>query len=122
MPGRNSVVPTLELVSPILPGRLYELESETVRIGRDPASDIVIDLRQVSWAHARVVRRPDGAFLVEDLDSYNHTYVDGKRLPARMPTLLKDGCRIRILDVTLIFRQHAIEVLEEEYAGSTILG
>jgi serine phosphatase RsbU (regulator of sigma subunit)/pSer/pThr/pTyr-binding forkhead associated (FHA) protein len=122
MSARNSVLPTLELICPTLPARLIELDADPVRVGRDPTSDIWLDLKQVSWSHARVGRRPDGGYFVEDLDSYNSTFLDGARLPARTPTPLKDGSRVKICDVTLVFHLQAVEVRDEAGEEETIVG
>lgn len=121
MSSGNPVVPTLELISPTLPGRLVELNGDELRIGRDPSSDICLDLRQVSWRHARVVRRDEGHYYVEDLESYNSTYLDGCRLLPRSPTPLKDGSRIRICDVVLLFRLQAVAVDDSKSGAETIL-
>ncbi|MFG2942191.1 FHA domain-containing protein [Streptomyces sp. NPDC048282] len=48
-------------------------------VGRDPYSDIVIDDARVSWHHA-VLRPADGHWTLEDEDSTNGTYADGRRV------------------------------------------
>ena len=60
MADSSQVAPTLELISPVLPGRLFELNKDLVRIGRDPGSDIFLNRKDVSWLHAWIFRRPDG--------------------------------------------------------------
>ncbi|MFI5685140.1 FHA domain-containing protein [Streptomyces sp. NPDC051636] len=57
------------------PGRDYH-------VGRDPASDIVLDDARVSWHHA-VLRPADGHWTLEDEHSTNGTYADGRRVHAR---------------------------------------
>ncbi|MER6221645.1 FHA domain-containing protein [Streptomyces sp900105755] len=54
------------------PGRDYH-------VGRDPLSDIVIDDARVSWHHA-VLRPDDGHWTLEDEQSTNGTYADGRRI------------------------------------------
>ncbi|MFD3589938.1 FHA domain-containing protein [Streptomyces sp. NPDC058683] len=54
------------------PGRDYH-------VGRDPYSDIVIDDSRVSWHHA-VLRPADGHWTLEDEQSTNGTYADGRRI------------------------------------------
>jgi serine phosphatase RsbU (regulator of sigma subunit)/pSer/pThr/pTyr-binding forkhead associated (FHA) protein len=120
MPEPRQVAPTLELISPVLPGRLFELNRDLVRIGRDPSSDICLNRKDVSWAHAWVFRRPEG-FFVEDRQSRNGTYLDGGKLDAKAPAPLRDGDRIKICDNLLVFRRHAVR-LDEETGSSTILG
>ncbi|SMF43812.1 FHA domain-containing protein [Streptomyces sp. Amel2xC10] len=49
------------------------------RVGRDPNSDIVIEDARVSWHHA--VLRPDGDhWTLEDAQSTNGTWADGRRI------------------------------------------
>ncbi|MFF4899643.1 FHA domain-containing protein [Streptomyces sp. NPDC001068] len=54
------------------PGRDYH-------VGRDPYSDIVIDDSRVSWHHA-VLRPADGHWTLQDEQSTNGTYADGRRI------------------------------------------
>src|SRR5690242_4888401 len=110
MSRTNPVVPTLELSSPTIVGRLIELKSDELRVGRDPSSEIWLNQRQVSWKHARLTRQSDGTYHVEDMGSYNSTYLDGKRLPPCQPAPLRDGSQIRICDATLTFRLQAVAV------------
>ncbi len=58
----------------------YQLKAGTTyRIGRDPKSDIVMTDSRVSWQHG--VLRVDGdAWIVEDLDSTNGTFLGLQRL------------------------------------------
>ena len=114
------VAPTLELISPVLTGRLFELNKDLVRIGRDPGSDIFLNRKDVSWLHAWIFRRPDG-FYVEDRESRNGTFLDGVKLAPKAPSSLRDGARIKVCDNLLIFRREAVKVDERE-GGSTILG
>src|SRR5215470_6082816 len=48
-------------------------------IGRDPASDIVINEDRVSWQHA-VLRLDSGSWVIEDTGSTNGTYVGPERV------------------------------------------
>ncbi|MFI7401157.1 FHA domain-containing protein [Streptomyces sp. NPDC049541] len=57
------------------PGRDYH-------VGRDPLSDIVIDDARVSWHHA-VLRPEDGHWTIEDENSTNGTFADGRRIHER---------------------------------------
>ncbi len=120
MPDSRQIAPTLELISPVLPGRLFELNKDLVRIGRDPGSDIHLNRKDVSWSHAWVFRRPDG-YHVEDRESRNGTQLDGAKLAPKTPARLEDGQKIKICDNSLIFRLQAVRV-EDRDGGSTILG
>ncbi|WP_369243989.1 FHA domain-containing protein [Streptomyces sp. R41] len=54
------------------PGRDYH-------VGRDPMSDVVLDDVRVSWHHA-VLRPEDDHWTLEDENSKNGTYADGRRV------------------------------------------
>jgi pSer/pThr/pTyr-binding forkhead associated (FHA) protein len=49
-------------------------------IGRDSASDLVLQDGEVSGQHARVTPSPDGTATVEDLESTNGTFVNQNEL------------------------------------------
>ena len=57
-------------------------------IGRDPDVAVHIDHSEISRRHARVLINGDGA-VVEDLQSRNGTFLNGKRVES--PTALHDG-------------------------------
>ncbi|MER6425052.1 FHA domain-containing protein [Streptomyces sp. NPDC001137] len=57
------------------PGRDYH-------VGRDPLSDIVFDDARVSWHHA-VLRPEDDHWTIEDENSTNGTFADGRRIHER---------------------------------------
>src|ERR1700734_1482510 len=48
---------------------------KTIRIGRSPDSDIVLDFPIVSWEHARLML-VGGEYILEDLNSTNGTSVN----------------------------------------------
>ncbi len=60
-------------------GGEYRLVMEEYGIGRDPASDIVIEDREVSRRHAMISKKA-GEFLLCDLDSTNGVYVNNLKL------------------------------------------
>jgi FHA domain-containing protein len=60
-----------------------------------------IDSSSVSRRHARVVIAADGA-TIEDLDSKNGTFVGERRIST--PTTLRDGDRLRLGTVRLVFK------------------
>jgi DNA-binding winged helix-turn-helix (wHTH) protein len=95
--------------------RTYRLHGDDLRfsvsqseaiIGRHPGCDIWIDSVDISRQHARITVRPE-AIVIEDLGSKNGTWVGSQRI--EVPTELCDGDRIRVADVTLIFRAPAAD-------------
>jgi len=81
-------VSTLIIQHPPGQANVCPLAEETVKIGRHPANDIVIDEIYVSAFHAEIRRAPDGGHHLVDLDSFNGTFVNGQRI-SRAP--LEDG-------------------------------
>ena len=55
------------------------LDKDTVTIGRNPGNDINIDNLAISGFHAKLINR-GGRFFIEDLNSTNGTFVNGKRI------------------------------------------
>jgi ABC transport system ATP-binding/permease protein len=62
------------------------------RIGRDPASDVVINEPRVSWHHA-TLRRDDGVWLMEDPGSTNGTWAGRQRVSRIQIT---GDCQLRL--------------------------
>jgi hypothetical protein len=73
-------------------GDFFEIGSG-IAIGRAPESDIVIDDNYASGKHARVYGA-DGAVYLEDLNSTNGTYVNGRRVATRAELRPDDLVRI----------------------------
>ena len=57
----------------------------------------------ISRSHATIYNR-NGQFLVEDTNSTNHTYVDGKVIPSNVPTPMTHGCKLRLADEEFEFK------------------
>jgi sigma-B regulation protein RsbU (phosphoserine phosphatase) len=56
------------------------LHPEGTMVGRSPQCDVVIDSQDVSRQHARIFKDPFGRWIVEDLNSSNGTFINGKRI------------------------------------------
>lgn len=70
-----------------------------LRIGREPACEIVVDDETVSAHHARLYFR-NKQWWVEDLASTNGTYLNDERIET--PTILITGDEMRVGKVLLI--------------------
>jgi len=66
----------------------FELITDKCVIGRDPNSDIVIEDIEISKNHLTITRK-GSTFLVEDQNSTNGTFLNGKKL--KKPTTIKNG-------------------------------
>jgi ABC-type multidrug transport system ATPase subunit/pSer/pThr/pTyr-binding forkhead associated (FHA) protein len=100
---------TVEFVAPSAPvlristpqwTRDFPLERDSLVLGRDPASDITIDVPVVSARHAQLKRREAG-YEITDLGSKNGLFSEGQRIAQK---LLVDGDVLHIgPDVTLAY-------------------
>ena len=81
------------------------VEKELITIGRKPDNDIEIDNLAVSGHHARIFKAGDW-FLIEDLDSLNGTFVNGKMIKE---SPLKNGDEILV-------GKHVLEFLSTDLA------
>ena len=80
----------------------WDLEQETTLLGRGDDCDVVIDNRQVSRHHAKIIKNGDGYFLV-DLNSKNGTFLNGEQLVGEA-RLLQDGDQLGIaLSCRMVF-------------------
>ncbi len=101
----------LEVVEGTDAGRRYELDRDEVLVGRGLACHVVLDSLAVSRNHARLVLEGD-TYLIEDLGSRCHTYVNERKITGRVR--LKEGDRIQIADTRLVFRSFQPDVSERK--------
>lgn len=119
--------PTLEVLTGNDAERRYPLIQDKVRLGRHPACEVHIDVNSVSRFHAHLLREGD-RYSIEDLNSRNGTFVNGRKIEGRVP--LRDNDRVKICDVLFVFHGKAadtqphpaaIESVDED-SSSTVLG
>lgn len=89
----------LVLKSGPTPGKAYPLDKPEMFIGRDLATEIVINDPEVSRRHARIFAQ-GGNMVLEDLGSTNGTSVNGQRLGG--PYVLQPGDMIVLGEHTTI--------------------
>ena len=80
------------------------LRAKVTFIGRDPVSDLVVNTSQTSWRHALILHTGNQYF-VEDLDSVNGTFVNGRRVAERRQ--LQDQDRIDVCGLSVVFKADA---------------
>jgi hypothetical protein len=84
-----------------LSGQRWIIANPEFLIGRGNDCDIVLPERQVSRYHVKI-RREDGGFWLDDLDSKNGTHLNGEQVKGSVP--ISDGDEIQIaLAVKLLF-------------------
>ena len=84
-----------------LQGRRFAFQEE-ITIGRGAENDVRIPENFVSHRHATIFLH-GAQYVIEDLGSVNHTYVNGQPLEGR--AYLKPGDEIRVGMVTLRFER-----------------
>lgn len=109
-------MPTLEVLDGPNKGVDYPLEREETIIGRLPYCDIVLAQRNVSRQHTRIIRS-SGEFYVEDMNSTNGTFLNGKRVRER--TRLRDHDVIRVYTITLLYRSTESSIPEDSDSDGT---
>lgn len=60
-------------------GVRFDLIPVTMTLGREPSNTVHLNDNEVSRVHAKIIPR-DNAFILQDLDSTNGTYVNDKRI------------------------------------------
>lgn len=79
MNDQKRSVPVLVVMDGPEANKSFAIEKDEVIVGREETCDIVLRERQISREHIRVYRA-DGRYYVEDKNSRNGTWVNGKKL------------------------------------------
>ncbi len=69
----------------------WELGEHPLAVGRDNTSDIIVDDQTLSRRHFVIIHKA-GEYLLNDLESQNGTFVDGRRVSAEPAKLQHDVC------------------------------
>lgn len=93
------------------------LQGRRTLIGRDAECDLVVNMGLVSRRHA-IIYNHGGRYFIEDLDSANGTYVNGRRVHKRVP--LRSNDRIEIYGLTATFIDDQEQPVVE--SAATMLG
>ena len=80
--------------------QVYDLDKETILIGREDDADIVIDNPSVSRKHAQIKKEASG-WVVQDLGSSNGTFLHGEKITAPQP--VKEGDEIGFGKFSVVF-------------------
>ena len=91
----------------------FTLSGERITVGRHEDNQIQINHTTVSGHHAEFVRR-SGRYVLHDLDSTNHSYIEGIMF---IEAELDDACRIVIGTVECDFFPDHVEALPDEMSS-----
>lgn len=103
--------------------RLHPLRGDSIKIGRLPASDVVLSDPRVSRRHAEISRSPEGA-VVLDRGSTNGTYLNGEALPVGEGHVLHPGSILTVAFERLLYHEDEgklwQDVLRHSLLGSLV--
>jgi phosphoserine phosphatase RsbU/P len=85
------------------PGRRFSLDQPCTVMGRQADCPIHLPAKAVSRQHAQILQRGDG-FFVEDLDSSNGTFLNGKRVDPNAPVQLSERDTLQVGPYVLALR------------------
>lgn len=93
--------PTLER---ILTGEKISVNKAVFRLGKEKSyvDYFVSNNDKVSRSHADIINRGKSYF-IKDLNSKNHTYINGQRIPIQVETELFDGDKVRLANEEFMF-------------------
>lgn len=99
--------------------KTVETDKAEITIGRNPGNDIHIDNLGVSKQHAKIIKQ-DGAYVIEDLNSTNGTFINEKRV-AR--AVLNDNDEIHIGKHSLKIRckGQKKETADQDFGDKTVV-
>ncbi len=86
--------------------REIKLDKTSLTFGRKPDNDVVLDNAAVSGHHCKMYES-GGTWFVEDLNSTNGTFVNGRKV---LKAGLKDGDAVTIVKHSLIFMHEAADL------------
>jgi diguanylate cyclase (GGDEF)-like protein len=101
---------TLTVLTGVDSGQVISLDGPAHVLGRGPHADFSADDPGVSRAHAKLLRKPDGRFVLEDLGSTNGTFVGARRVKS---CEIKSGERVQ-LGPNVLLRFAIVDDTEEE--------
>src|SRR5205823_4447175 len=78
--------------------RRLELKRSRLLVGREPTCDVYLPHPSVSRRHAQLQRGPQGAWILQDLNSLNHVYVGDRPV---QQIVLDTGTEVRIAEYRL---------------------
>jgi serine phosphatase RsbU (regulator of sigma subunit) len=93
--------------------RRVELKRSRLLVGREPTCDIYLPHPNVSRRHAQIQRSPQGAWILQDLNSLNHVFVNDQ---AVQQIVLESGKEVRIAEYRLTLLE-ASTIIEPGKAG-----
>ena len=108
----------LEFLKGVNQGSQKDLVGDRIVFGRNTDCGVCLNAPAVSREHA-VIRKINGKYYIEDMNSRNGTEVNGPKIKAR--TQLKDGDQITICGNTMAFYEAAPKPKLPDHMSSSVL-
>ncbi len=99
-------------------GKKITTQDSLVRVGSDPASDLVLTDPTVSRRHLEIERTPKG-LLLKDLGSRNGTYLDGRQV---LQVVLQSGDKVQLGKTKLAIKPDTRTTEVEVPSGADAFG
>ena len=109
---------TLEVVGGPDKGKKVTTQGALLRVGSDPASDLVLADPTVSRRHVELERTSHG-FVVRDLGSRNGTFLDGHQV---MQAMVQPGDKVQLGKTKLALKQESRSTEVEVMGGADAFG
>jgi len=111
--------------APMPLGGPFRIAKPEVRVGRDSALELPLDVETVSQHHATLFLEPDGELYVVDAGSTNGTYLEEERLPAGERRQVPPGSQLSFstkihLRVIQPWREHEAPPRAESAPGHVV--
>ncbi len=107
----QSYEPYLIQISGRETGQMHNLSGRTVKIGRDPTCQILLDDPHVSRLHAEITARGARDIVIRDAGSTNGVFVNGKKISEQQ---LNDGDKI-LIGTRLYFKFCYQDAVDQNY-------
>ena len=107
-------MPKLKISEPGKKSKSYTIKitRETITLGRKDSNDIILTDISVSSFHAKI-RRVEGGYVLDDLESTNGSKIDGQRY-IKMDLDVDTAFKLGDVTVDFIFTDDDCDVLDEE--------
>ncbi len=92
-------------------GQTFHLSGRTIKIGRDPAAQIILEDPHVSRNHAEIICRGEKDLVLRDAGSTNGIFVNGQKVTEKK---LEDGDKI-LIGTRLYFKFCFQDSVEQDY-------
>lgn len=77
-------------------GQILKFDKKEIIIGKDTRCDMIWTQPYISRMHLKIIANEDQSYSIVDLNSTNHTFVDGNMIQSNVETLAHKGAKIRV--------------------------